>query len=46
MDAEELYYKLREEAEKYGFVGDHADELLADAARSIIEDPQNAEGVA
>ena len=41
MDAEELYYKLRADAEQYGFVGDHADELLAEVARSMAEDPQN-----
>ena len=37
MDAELLYHALRELAETYGFVTDHADELLAEAARSIVE---------
>jgi hypothetical protein len=37
MDAELLYHALRELAESHGFVTDHADELLADAARSIAE---------
>jgi hypothetical protein len=41
MDAEELYYKLRAFAEQEGFVNDHADELLSDAARSIADDPRN-----
>ena len=37
MDAELLYQALRELAESHGFVTDHADELLAAAARSIAE---------
>jgi hypothetical protein len=43
MDAEELYYKLRAFAEEHGFVGDHADSLLGDAAQSIADDPRNNE---
>lgn len=44
MDAEEIYHRLRAEAEQYGFVDDAADEHLADAARVMAEDPRNQEG--
>lgn len=40
MDAESLYHRLREFAEGLGFVGDAADEHLAEAARIIAEDPR------
>ena len=43
MDAETIYDALRETAEKFGWVGEHADDLLGDAARAIADDPQNAE---
>ena len=43
MDTEAIYQALRETAELYGFVGDHADDLLLQAAQSIADDPRNAE---
>ena len=41
IDAEELYYKLRDFAEGFGFVGTHADEKLSEAAESMAGDPEN-----
>jgi len=35
MDAETIYHALRAEAERHGFVSDHADELLGLAAEAI-----------
>ncbi len=44
MDAENLYLKLRETAaDAGGFINDYSDELLANAARSIAEDPNSEE---
>ena len=40
MDAELIYHALRECAELHGFVTDHADELLAEAARSVVENEE------
>tara|TARA_Y100000310_G_C19951329_1_gene476976 strand:+ start:132 stop:344 length:213 start_codon:yes stop_codon:yes gene_type:complete len=37
VDAEFIYQSLRELAESHGFVTDHADELLAEVARSMEE---------
>ena len=36
MDAETIYYALREVAEQHGFVTEAADELLGSAAEAII----------
>lgn len=36
MDAESIYYALRQYAEEFGFVSDHADELLGAAAEAIV----------
>ena len=37
MDAELIYNALRELAESHGFVTDQADDLLAEAARSMAD---------
>jgi hypothetical protein len=45
MDGKTIYYALRDAAERYGFVGDAADDLLGQAAQAIADDPRNGEGL-
>lgn len=40
-DAETIYNALRATAEEHGYVGDHADDLLSQAAESMAADPLN-----
>lgn len=43
MDAETLYLTLRHSAEQEGFVSERADELLAEVADEMANDPRNNE---
>lgn len=40
-DAEAIYEAMKDAAEQFGWVGEHADDLLDQAAQAIADDPQN-----
>lgn len=44
MNAQDVYEELRDTAEKFGWIGEWADEKLQEAAQAMADDPQNQGG--